>query len=134
MVTVGSPARRTFSGEAASVREARKFVRGIIDEVVDDAEQCGDIELAVSELVTNAVEHTVHEPLTVTVVVTSESIVLSVDSARTSSEIAHPTTWASPLPAMKTGRGLAIVRAVSDDVSVDADDETVTVRCSFHIG
>lgn len=135
-MTVGSSVpevcRRTFTGTTASIRDARIFVRNATSDVVSNAELIGDLELAVSELVTNAVEYGLQEPVTVTVVASTHSIVLSVGSVRTSSEIAHPTMWAGPLPAMRTGRGLAIVRALSDDVSVDADDATVTVHCTFH--
>jgi anti-sigma regulatory factor (Ser/Thr protein kinase) len=126
---------RTFSADTASIGEARRFVRHIAAESMNGRgdDLLGDVELAVSELVTNAVEYGLDEPLAVKVAITPESIVVSVRSARTSSAIADPSTWAGPLPAMRTGRGLAIVRSVSDDVSVDADDSTVTVRCTFRL-
>jgi hypothetical protein len=34
---------------------------------------------------------------------------------------------------VRTGRGLAIVRAITDEVAVDADDSTVTVHCTFRV-
>jgi anti-sigma regulatory factor (Ser/Thr protein kinase) len=126
---------RTFSADTSSIGEARRFVR---DETAGSLngrreELRGDLELAVSELVTNAVQYGLDEPVTVTVTVTPESLVVSVRSARASSAILDPSTWAGPLPAMRTGRGLAIVRSVSDDVSVDADESTVSVHCTFHL-
>ena len=137
MATSPTPreARRSFAGTTASIGEARRFVRETVADVADRAELVGDLELAVSELVTNAVEHGLAEPLTVNVVVTADppSVGISVRSVRSSSGIADPSTWSGPLPAVRTGRGLAIVRAVSDAVSVDADDETVTVHCTFRI-
>ena len=96
------------------------------------------MELAVSELVTTAVEHAHGEPVEVVVALTADPptvaiSVRSVRSVRTPTRIADPSTWAEPLPAVRTGRGLAIVRSVSDDVSVGADEPTVTVRCTFHV-
>jgi anti-sigma regulatory factor (Ser/Thr protein kinase) len=126
---------RTFSAETSSIGDARRFVRdataGSMNGRGDDL--AGDLELAVSELVTNAVEYGLDVPVTVTVAVMPDAIVVSVRSARTSSAIADPSTWAGPLPAMRTGRGLAIVRSVSDDVTVAADDSSVTVHCTFRL-
>jgi anti-sigma regulatory factor (Ser/Thr protein kinase) len=126
---------RIFSADTASIGEARRFVREVTAESMNGRgdDLLGDVELAVSELVTNAVEYGLDEPVAVKVAVAVAAVVVSVRSARASSAIADPSTWAGPLPAMRTGRGLAIVRAVSDDVSVDADDSTVTVRCTFRL-
>ena len=127
---------RTFTATNSSIGSARRFVRDATADVMDGREQDlrSDLELAVSELVTNAVEYGTDAPITVSVTVTPANVVVSVRSERSSSEIADPSTWAGPLPAMRTGRGLAIVRAISDDVAVDADDSTVTVRCTFRTG
>ncbi len=131
-----SVTQRTFAGQTTSIGEARRFVRDAAAAVVDGAAVGGDMELAVSELVTNAVEHGLEEPVTVAVAVTTDppTVAISVRSARTPSGIADPSTWAGPLPAVRTGRGLAIVRSVSDEVSVEADDSTVTVHCTFRVG
>ena len=128
--------QRSFAGTTESIREARHFVRETTTEFADRAEFVGDMELAVSELVTNAVEHGINEPVTVNIAVVAEppTVDISVRSVRSSSGIADPSTWSGPLPAVRTGRGLAIVRAVSDTVSVEEDDETVTVHCTFRIG
>ena len=129
---------RTFAAETFSIGEARRFVRdttaGAIVHTGGERDVRSDVELAVSELVTNAIEYGSDGPVTVAVTVTPATVVVSVRSARTSSGIADPSTWAGPLPAVRTGRGLAIVRAVSDDVSVVADESVVTVDCTFHIG
>jgi anti-sigma regulatory factor (Ser/Thr protein kinase) len=129
------PSERTFTPATSSIGEARQFVREVTAGVVGDGapELPGDLELAVSELVTNAVEYGLDAPITVSVTVTPANVLVSVRSARSSSAISDPSTWAGPLPAMRTGRGLAIVRAVSDAVAVEADDTTVTVHCSFDI-
>ena len=93
------------------------------------------MELAVGEPVTTAVEHAHGEPFAVVVALTADppTVAISAISVRTPTRITDPSTWAEPLPALRTERGLAIVRSVSDDVSVGADEPTVTVRCTFHV-
>lgn len=128
-------AERAFPSDTASIREARRFAsmstRELVDGLDERSDLLGDVELAVSELVTNAVEYGLAEPVTIRVAVDAATLVVSISSARNAAGIADPTTWAGPLPAMRTGRGLAIVRAITDEVSVDADDSTVTVHCTF---
>jgi anti-sigma regulatory factor (Ser/Thr protein kinase) len=140
VVEFGVPhmAERTFAALTSSIGEARRFARDAVAGAAAGpgarAHLVGDLELAVSELVTNAVEYGLDEPVTVEVGVTESVAVVAVTSVRTASEIADPSTWAGPLPAVLSGRGLAIVRSVSDDVSVDADGATITVRCTFRLG
>jgi anti-sigma regulatory factor (Ser/Thr protein kinase) len=123
--------QRQFPPLTSSIAETRRFVRECVEPFVSDSERLGDIELATSELVTNAVEHGEQRPLTVGVDVSETEVVVSVTSSRSTAAMGEPSTWAGPLPAMRTGRGLAIVRTVSDEVSVEADDETLTVHCAF---
>ena len=126
-----------FGGQTTSIRAARLFVRQAAAEVLDlagaESDLRCDLELAVSELVTNAIEHGLEKPVTVIVAATADTVVVSVRSARTPAGIADPSTWESPLPTVRTGRGLAIVRSISDEVAVDADDATVTVHCTFRL-
>lgn len=124
---------RTFTAATSSIGEARRFVCDATTGVIGARRPHlrSDLELAVSELVTNSVEYGLDAPITVSVTVMPAMVLLSVRSARSSSAISDPSTWAGPLPAMRTGRGLAIVRAISDDVTVDADGSTVTVHCTF---
>jgi anti-sigma regulatory factor (Ser/Thr protein kinase) len=128
---------RSFAPETSSVRAARRFVRDRVSRIlgVDGvrSELLGDVELAVSELVTNAVEYGRSEPVRVRVTARASSVVVSVASARAADAIGDPSTWSGPLPAVRTGRGLAIVRAITDEVAVDADDSTVTVHCTFRV-
>lgn len=133
--------RRTFPGGTSSIRDARIFIDDVSHHIVNDNPIKSDLALCVSELVTNAVEHGLDQPgepglthpVTVTVTVAPDSIVLTVASMRSASAIAHPTTWTGPSPATRRGRGLAIVRALSDTVTVDVDDVTVTVCCIFRL-
>jgi anti-sigma regulatory factor (Ser/Thr protein kinase) len=96
----------------ASARAARRLVRQALTEV-DDESALFAAELAVSELVTNAVLHAA-TPVDLTIEITVDAITVSVRDL-------------SPrLPAQRqpgetstTGRGLALVAAVSDDFGVE---------------
>jgi anti-sigma regulatory factor (Ser/Thr protein kinase) len=130
-------AERSFPPETSSIGIARRFVStsslALVEGLGNGDDLLGDVELAVSELVTNAIEYGLAEPVTVRVAADTDALVVSVTSARSGPGIADPSTWAGPLPAMRTGRGLAIVRGLTDEVSVAADDTTVTVHCTFRL-
>ena len=128
---------RRFAPDTSSIGAARRFVRERVRRSLGRRDVrpdlIGDVELVVSELVTNAVEYGFSEPVIVRVVAEPSALVVSVGSARSAAGIADPSTWAGPVPAMRTGRGLAIVRAVTDHVSVEADGSTMTVHCTFRL-
>lgn len=126
-------AQRTFDAATASIGPTRRFVRSHVARVTTDSERIGDIELATSELVTNAVEHGEDQPVTVAVSATRDAVVVSVTSSRSTRSVGDPATWTGPLRANRSGRGLPIVRALSDHVSVDVGEATLTVSCEFHL-
>lgn len=118
----------------------RRFVRTIVAPHVDDQTRLGDIELATSELVTNAVEYGDSAPVLVRVDTGPTQIVVSVASSIAptrsadrvkASALGHADRPSAAPPITRTGRGLAIVRAVSDLVEVDSDEATLTVTCTF---
>ena len=131
------PDERRFASTTASIGAARRFVREYVGRSVGRreirADLLGDVELAVSELVTNAVEYGLAEPVTVRVAADAGALVVSVGSARAPDGVADPSTWSGPRPAVRTGRVLAIVRAVTDRVSVESDATSTTVHCTFHL-
>ncbi|MDX6199706.1 MAG: hypothetical protein QOJ79_2857 [Actinomycetota bacterium] len=96
----------------ASAGDARRLVREALSEV-GAADLGPSAELAVSELVTNAVLHAA-TAVELTIEVTATSVTVSVRD------------WHPRLPAQRdrsdtatTGRGLAIVAAVTDDYGID---------------
>lgn len=56
-LSVPRVAQRTFAGPTISVGDVRRYVRGAATDIVHGAAVGGDMELAVSELVTTAIEH-----------------------------------------------------------------------------
>lgn len=120
---------REFVSTTESIGEARDFVQRVLrDDAVDEA-TLDDVTLAVSELVTNAVVHGAGGPVTVRIETGQDEVVFCVRS--TGGPLPDPATWTSPGTSGRTGRGLAIVRAVADTVAVEADGLIVELRCSF---
>jgi anti-sigma regulatory factor (Ser/Thr protein kinase) len=105
---------RRFPNRPESVTQARRFARSLVDD--DPVEIADAVELMVSELATNAVRHAATH---FTVRVDRDGLNLRV--AVTDEGPGHP-ELRSPAPVEPTGRGLQIVRALSDDWGVTALD------------
>jgi serine/threonine-protein kinase RsbW len=96
---------------------------GVPSTVVDD------LELVTSELVTNAILHPDgqdEDPVHV-VVETSDTIVISVSNVGSAAAIPPVDQWLPPPPLAVSGRGLGIVRRLSDAVSVEQRDARTVV-------
>jgi anti-sigma regulatory factor (Ser/Thr protein kinase) len=117
-------------GQAAAVARARQAVanflagRGVPSVVVDD------MELVTSELVTNAIIHP-PEPVDVVRVEVAASDVVSLVVSNVGPAAAIPPIedWRTPPPHAPSGRGLAIVKRLSDAVSVRQVGDRAVVTC-----
>lgn len=123
---------RVLPSDPRAVRGARTWVREIAGTCFTGRPaRLGDIELAVSELVTNAVEHGTGDAIQVAVDVSDTFLAVEVASVSDRSGVASPATW-RPAPADRvSGRGLHIVASVSDRVEVVDDPPRTVVRCWF---
>ncbi len=110
--------QRDFPAEHTSIRAARRYAR---DAVTDAGVDAGALELAVSELVSNAVLHA-RTPCTVRVEQHRDSVRVEVTD-----HDPRPPQLLRHDPERVTGRGLRIVDAVVDrwDVDAGADGKTV---------
>jgi len=118
-----------------SVRTARRFVADVLaGEVPDDV--LADLVLATSELVTNAIEHGAQSTVRVSVDVGPRAADVVVHSAGDRSAIAGVEDWEMAEPTTLSGRGLGIVRSVSEVVDVAQLDGHVqiVVRRTFGDG
>lgn len=129
MASVPSPLVRRFdhSSDFSDVAAARRFVREALADV--DSAISADLQLAVSELMTNAIEHAASPHVTVEVAIDVDEVVLTVTS-HGSGPLAPVATWEPAPPEASAGRGLAIVRSVATNVTVDHVDDTL--RISVH--
>jgi serine/threonine-protein kinase RsbW len=103
-----------FPGDAASVRYARDFVRGVLSE---DSPRLEEILVMVSEVATNAVRHTASGGeegwFDITVCAIGDGVRASVGDSGGSSVPQMPRDGAEP-DAMIGGRGLRIVDQLAD--------------------
>ena len=117
-------------GRAAAIARARRAVaeflalRGVPTVVVDD------MELVTSELVTNAI---IHPPPPVDVVrvevAASDTVSVAVSNVGAATAIPPVESWRTPSPHALSGRGLAIVKRLSDAVSVRQVGDMAVVTC-----
>jgi anti-sigma regulatory factor (Ser/Thr protein kinase) len=129
MPSVPDPIVRRFdhSSDFSDVAAARRFVRQALADV--DPAISTDLQLAVSELMTNAIEHALSPHITVEVTIDVGEVVLTVTS-HGSGPLAPVSTWEPAPPVASAGRGLGIVRSVATNVTVDHVDDTL--RISVH--
>ncbi|GAA2137463.1 ATP-binding protein [Streptomyces synnematoformans] len=102
----------TLPSEAASVAQARKYVTDILGKwgLPEGADAADTVRLVVSELATNAVQHTRGQSPTFTV----RLLLVRDEQVRVGVSDSHP-RWPRRLPAavqQDNGRGLAIVRCL----------------------
>lgn len=117
----------------ASIAAARRFVRGAVQPVVPD-EVAADLVLAVSELVTNAVEHGGPEPVHISVRVDDDQASVAVRSSGDHNRLTEVALWMPAAPDRPTGRGLAIVRRLADQVEVARSGQGVEITVRRLLG
>lgn len=127
--------RRSFAPLPANLPEMRRFVADCL--VVDGADRSvvHDLQLVVSELGANAVQHGDGNPVVVVIdntdrawwtICVSNSVP---DDLRGGGLLSSRSPWPKPPPHAMSGRGLQIVRDLSDDVQIDEQGSAVTVTC-----
>lgn len=125
-MAVTSELSTMVEADMAAVRTARQFVRSMLADHTT-LEICNDLMLGTSELVTNAVEYGTGSAIQVTVRVADGRAAVTVTSAGGSDAIGSTTDWHVAGADARSGRGLGIVRAVSDEVSVNDSDGAVSI-------
>lgn len=120
--------RMKLAPSLADLAVARRFVRERLDGA--PREVVSDLEIIVSELLTNAVEHGPPGPLGIELEQQASVVTLTVDSPNPGTDLADADTWSVADVDQITGRGLGIVRRLADDVSVarTSNSLSITVR------
>ena len=126
------PAKIELEPAFENVAVARRFVAERLVGVVTDPDVVADMRLAASELVTNAVEHGNSRPVELVLGVDTGVVSLSVTSHSPHDSVAPVSHWAVAGPSEITGRGLGIVRALVDDVSVSRGGGRLTITLERH--
>lgn len=112
--------------EPAALSDLRRRTRTFLEQAGGDGPTVDDLELVVSELATNVIEHTSSPTITIAITRTDEEWIVDVadvDDLGILSDISLP-PMSSP-----TGRGLFVVRALVDDVRVVETQHSHAVRC-----
>jgi anti-sigma regulatory factor (Ser/Thr protein kinase) len=107
--------RRSFQGRRESIGEARRFARGALADQPREALE--EIELMVSELATNCVQHA-ESDFDVAIERSSETIRVEARDRG-----GGRPTLRSPTPREPTGRGLRVVEALSDSWGIEPKDD-----------
>jgi anti-sigma regulatory factor (Ser/Thr protein kinase) len=105
-----------LEADASQVDAARRFVRRVVADHVDPV-TVGDLQLIVSELFTNALEHGSGDCVTVDVEETPTAVGVTVHSTGRA-DVGPRTDWAVAEPPEITGRGLGIVRELADELVI----------------
>ncbi len=124
--------QQSFEPESGSVRRARQFVTEALRLDRASDEVCDTFALVTSELITNFIEHGTGSPIDVTVAATPtawELTVAGVSNAAPSNPVFDPAKWSIAPPEQSTGRGLGIVQALCDDLTVTASDRMLDIHC-----
>jgi anti-sigma regulatory factor (Ser/Thr protein kinase) len=101
-----------------NVSRARHFVAGRLREHSLDPQIVDDLELAASELVTNAIEHGGGARVVVEVEMTPVAVALTVTSDGPPAGVPEIGDWALSGADQTGGRGLGIVQAIADELYV----------------
>lgn len=91
------------------------------------------VELVVSELVANAVEHGSSAPVEVSAQRLTDVYLLEVRQGGNSTVLDDPDQWSMPGAAAGRGRGQAIVVALSSSVDTRTEGGVLSVRCLFSL-
>lgn len=125
-----------LAADTAVIAEARAMLHGwLADAGVDDREVVGDLAVVLSELLANAVNASPPDrSVTVRTQLSDGAVVLSVENEVR--EWVPPTErWDLGDPLRPGGRGLLIVSALADDVTVqhDIEEDRTVVTARVHV-
>ncbi|NUT10676.1 MAG: ATP-binding protein [Nonomuraea sp.] len=127
MLTVVHAGLRSFPGEPSSVPAARRWARRALSDQTESIATAQDVELMVSELVTNAVKHGSRGRVTVALSAMDGTIRVEVHDPGHGTPIRR-----YPRPESLGGRGLMLVEQLAVDWGVRLDPEGTTVW--FEVG
>lgn len=119
----------TVASDPAMIATLRHRVADLARDSGADDELIRDLELVVSELATNVVQHSDSDTIRVVFRREPSQWVLDVDDAD-DLEMIEPEL---PDPSALTGRGLFIVQSIMDDVELVETDGHCRIRCAKRV-
>lgn len=125
---------REYAGESSSLRTARRDVVDFLLECGADGQTVEKASLIASELASNAIQAAPGVPYHLRIrIVDPNAASLSVRNHTSGGAVPTPDRWRPVDAAAISGRGLAIVDSLSDEVTVEVDGDQVTVTAWFQL-
>lgn len=124
---------RVFEATTETIRAARLFVRQRGEAAIIESRALADIELATSELASNAIEHGSGGEYRVRLAISSDRFVVEVASTRNGTTPDTPDEWTIADPVAPSGRGLGIVKALSANAWTEYTDDLMIIGCEFYL-
>ena len=124
--------QHVFEAVPTSARAGRQFVTDTLRDHGATVKVISDYALAVSELVTNIIEHGNGSNLTILLDVADPDwwdVEVVGGASDAPSRLLHPDTWAVADSDEASGRGLGIVRQLMDEIISHTDAGLVSIRC-----
>ena len=112
------------SEELAGLRRA---IRSYVESAGGDETTTDDLELVVSELATNVLDHTTSPNIPIVIERTSEGWVIGAADVADQFVLADVATL--PATSERTGRGLFVVRSLVDELEIFETPTSRAVRC-----
>ena len=122
-----------LDADTSQVAAARRFVRRLLGDSVP-ADVASDLQLIASELFTNAVEHGVAPTVELAVESTDQYAGVVVTSGGTAGGVGPVVDWSVAAADAANGRGLGIVRRLSDEVIVERERDRFVVTARRSLG
>jgi anti-sigma regulatory factor (Ser/Thr protein kinase) len=126
---VDQSARLTVPGDSTSPRHVRQWLEEQLRHAAAGCDAISDLRLIASELCANAVEHVRATSIEVTISCQDPSWFVLTVTTRAAHSPPQTSTWELASPEAASGRGLGIVRSLSDRVTVETIDGEATITC-----
>lgn len=118
------------AADPVELSDVRTKVRRFVEGAGGDSDLAGDLELVVSELATNVIEHTRSPTLTVVLSRTTGDWLVEVSDVADLGILDHV---ALPDATQPAGRGLFVVRSVVDEMSIVEVGDSYAIRCRIAV-
>lgn len=112
---------------AEELADLRCAIRRYVESSGGDPATADDLELVVSELATNVIDHTTSPTISITIERTSDEWLIEV--ADVGNHFVLPAVAGLPPTFERTGRGLFVVRSLVDHVEIVDAPNSHVIRC-----
>ena len=119
------------SADPSVLSGVRSRIRQFVEGAGGGSDLAADLELVVSELATNVIEHTRSPTLTVSISRTSEDWMVAVSDV---TDLGILDDVALPDQTQASGRGLFVVESIVDDIAIVEMGESYAIRCRIGVG